>query len=138
MNTIGRLAAELWWKLGWFLACLCFSRSFAEERSRNLSCRLGIWRLGVGEFGVALVVEERIFLVELVAEQLAVAVELGSMGSMVEQQVVAQHRLVVRMGSIRQLVFALVVEHKLVVAEQLVLVAGQLFSLAKRFVSWQR
>lgn len=58
--------------------------------------------------------------------------QLDSMGSMVEQQFVAQHKLIVRMDFVELIVeqpfaFELVEEHKLVVVGQLVFVAEQLF-----------
>ena len=85
----------------------------------------------VAECGVVALEEQHIFL-GLVVAQLAVVGQLDSMGSMVEQHIVAQHKLIVRMDFIELIeeqpfVFELVEEHKLVVVEQLVFVAEQLF-----------
>ena len=84
----------------------------------------------VAECGVVALEEEHIFL-ELVVAPTVVG-QLDSMGSMVEHHIVAQHKLIVRMDFIELIVeqpfvFELVEEHKLVVVEQLVFVAEQLF-----------
>lgn len=86
-----------------------------------------------GQYGVALVAVERIFLEELAEQQLVAVWQLGNMGSMAGQRIeVQQHKLVVeRMGSAGELVELVsleLVEHTLaVVAEQLVFVVEQPF-----------
>jgi hypothetical protein len=72
----------------------------------------------VEQLGVAPIVVEHIFLVELVEGQLVAVGQLGSKGSMAEQHIVVRHMLVERMGFV-ELVFELVEEHKLVFVEQL-------------------
>lgn len=85
----------------------------------------------VEECGVVALEEQHIFL-GLVVVQPAVVGQLDSMGSMVEQHIVAQHKLIVQMDFVelvveQPFVFELVEEHKLAVTEQLVFVAEQLF-----------
>jgi hypothetical protein len=85
----------------------------------------------VAEYGVVALEEQRIFL-ELVVAQLTVVGQLDSMGSMVEQHIVVQHKLIVQMDFVELIVeqpfvFELAEEHKLAIAEQLVFVAEQLF-----------
>ena len=95
----------------------------------------------VAECGVVALEEQHIFL-GLVVAQLAVVGQLDSMGSMVEQHIVVQHKLIVQMDFVELIVeqpfvFELVEEHKLAIAKQ-VFVAEQLFLLAEQLVSWQR
>jgi hypothetical protein len=70
-------------KLGWFLACLCFSRSFAEEQLRSLSFQLGILKLVVEEYGVVALEGQHIFL-GVVEQSTVVVGQLDSMESMVD------------------------------------------------------